>query len=378
VADIRIPPPPLSTKDSGVWATWYIRVKDAINQLRDSLAWTSISFIGSNLTDILTRNHNDLQNIQGGGTTERYHLTLAQHTDLTDGGETTLHSHALDADLTAIGALAGTSGFLKKTAANTWALETGYRVDSSLFVVGTSAATAGRSLTINRNPTGATGTYGCINSGTIQSDVTTAHFVFATNPSTAAASFTLNAINHFQASQGTIGATSTVTYQHGFRATTTLVGATYNYGFLSEIPADGTNDWNFYSVGTAPNHFKGATTFGTSFGYGTDSGVGSTVTQATSKATGVTIDKICGQITTHNASLGSGDSVAFRVTNSTVAATDVIMLSLASGGTAAAYDYGIDKVGSGYFDIYLFNYNGGGALAEALVINFVVIKSVAS
>jgi hypothetical protein len=93
VPDIRVPPPPLSTQDQGVWSTWYVRVKDAINQLRDNLSWTSLSFVGSNITDILTRNHNDLQNIQGGGSTERYHLTLASHTDLTDGGATILHKH---------------------------------------------------------------------------------------------------------------------------------------------------------------------------------------------------------------------------------------------------------------------------------------------
>jgi hypothetical protein len=80
--DIRIPPPPLSTKDQGVWATWYIRVKDAINQLRDSLSWSSINFTGSNLTDIVTRNHNDLKNIQGGITDQRYHLTLDEYNDI--------------------------------------------------------------------------------------------------------------------------------------------------------------------------------------------------------------------------------------------------------------------------------------------------------
>ena len=38
--------------------------------------------------------HNLLTNLQGGTTNEYYHLTSAQHTDLTDGGDTTLHSHA--------------------------------------------------------------------------------------------------------------------------------------------------------------------------------------------------------------------------------------------------------------------------------------------
>jgi hypothetical protein len=47
------------------------------------------------LTAIL--NHNDLGGIQGGiPATEYYHLSAAQHTGLTGGGATTLHSHTLD------------------------------------------------------------------------------------------------------------------------------------------------------------------------------------------------------------------------------------------------------------------------------------------
>lgn len=38
-------------------------------------------------------NHNDLQNIQGGTPTERFHLTSSQHTDLTDGGDCGIHNH---------------------------------------------------------------------------------------------------------------------------------------------------------------------------------------------------------------------------------------------------------------------------------------------
>ena len=38
--------------------------------------------------------HNALEGLQGGATAEYYHLTSAQATDLTDGGATTLHTHA--------------------------------------------------------------------------------------------------------------------------------------------------------------------------------------------------------------------------------------------------------------------------------------------
>jgi len=46
------------------------------------MTWSLIDKTGSNLTDIETRNHNDLQTKQGGTTDEYYHLTSAQHTDL--------------------------------------------------------------------------------------------------------------------------------------------------------------------------------------------------------------------------------------------------------------------------------------------------------
>lgn len=40
--------------------------------------WTRVNKTGSNITDIATRNHNDLQNIQGGSAGDYQHLTTAQ------------------------------------------------------------------------------------------------------------------------------------------------------------------------------------------------------------------------------------------------------------------------------------------------------------
>jgi hypothetical protein len=85
---------------------------------------------------------------------------------------------------------------------------------------------------------------------------------FRTNLSTAAASFTLGNLRHFQATQATIGAGSTVTNQFGFIADNTLTGATNNFGFYSDI-ASGSNRWNFYANGTANNYFAGEVYCGT-------------------------------------------------------------------------------------------------------------------
>ena len=98
MATFRISPPPVATNDPSIWAVWYTQVKDVINRIGESFSWTLLNFTGSNLTDIETRNHNDLLNSQGGNATQQYHLTLAQHTDLTDAGDSTSHYHASDRD----------------------------------------------------------------------------------------------------------------------------------------------------------------------------------------------------------------------------------------------------------------------------------------
>lgn len=106
-ARTRIPPPPISSEDKTIWSNWYVAVKDAINNLRADLKWSNLDFTGSNITDIVNRSHQNLTNLQGGSSTERYHITstqataiaafnATQWTDLTDNGDTTIHYHASD------------------------------------------------------------------------------------------------------------------------------------------------------------------------------------------------------------------------------------------------------------------------------------------
>ena len=80
------PPPPTNQPIFDRWAWLLWKRLTATGQL----LWDGLSFVGSNLTDIETRNHNDLQNLDAG---DYVHLTAANHTDLTDGGATTLHKH---------------------------------------------------------------------------------------------------------------------------------------------------------------------------------------------------------------------------------------------------------------------------------------------
>jgi hypothetical protein len=103
-------------------------------------------------------------------------------------------------------------------------------------------------------------------------------------------------------------------------------------------------------------------------------GEGGTVTQATSKATAVTLSKKCGQITLHNASLAAATTVSFTLTNTTIVATDLLVLNHVSGGTAGSYLLNA-QCGAGSATINVRNITAG-ALAETIVIGFAVIKAV--
>ena len=114
------------------------------------------------------------------------------------------------------------------------------------------------------------------------------------------------------------------------------------------------------------------------FGYTT--GAGSTVTQTTSRATGVTINALCGTITTDTTSLAAEASAVFVVTNSYVDIADVVVLSIRSGKVALNTSVQVDAVAAESFSIAVINNNVAAGTAEtgAIVINFAVIKAVTS
>jgi hypothetical protein len=109
---------------------------------------------------------------------------------------------------------------------------------------------------------------------------------------------------------------------------------------------------------------------------GYDTGAGGTVTQATSKATGVALNKICGKITMNAAALAAGTIVSFVLTNSFIAAGDVLILNHVAGGTPGSYSLNA-RCGAGSATIDVRN-NTAGSLGEAIEIAFVLIKAVTS
>lgn len=113
---------------------------------------------------------------------------------------------------------------------------------------------------------------------------------------------------------------------------------------------------------------------GPTSGVGYATGAGGTVTQATSKSTGVTLSKVCGTITTAADALAANTSVTFTMTNTASAAGDVMILNHVSGGTIGAYTLNA-ACNSGTVSITIRNVTAG-SLSESLVIGFVLVKAV--
>ena len=126
------------------------------------------------------------------------------------------------------------------------------------------------------------------------------------------------------------------------------------------------------ATGTSLAVTAAVTSSGTA-GVGYATGAGGTVTQGTSRTTGVTLDKTTGAITLFSAA-GSATAATFTVTNSTVAATDVIILNQKSG--TDLYDLMVTAVAAGSFNITFRT--TGGTTTEQPVFNFAVIKGVAA
>jgi hypothetical protein len=122
--------------------------------------------------------------------------------------------------------------------------------------IGTPTGSPVRNVSFSAAITGSTTSYSNFNEGVVQSDVTTNAIYFGTIASTLAASFTLTNLIHYRTAQSTIGVGSAVTNQYGFVATSSLIGATNNYGFYSDL-ASAANRWNFYANGTSANYFNG-------------------------------------------------------------------------------------------------------------------------
>lgn len=162
------------------------QVKDSSSSV-DIIAGTGLSLVGSTLslvsgvvtpgtyTKITVDTYgrtmtgtvldiNDIPNLEWTKITSGKPTTLAGY-GITDAASST-HNHTgvyqpLDADLTAIGALAGTSGILKKTAADTWTLDTSTYItaNQTITVSGDVTGSGSTSISTTLASVGTPGTY---------------------------------------------------------------------------------------------------------------------------------------------------------------------------------------------------------------------------
>jgi hypothetical protein len=125
---------------------------------------------------------------------------------------------------------------------------------------------------------------------------------------------------------------------------------------------------------------SGAGTYGSSWlgnvstsktGYTT--GSGGAVTQITGRTTGVTLNKICGSITLVSAA-GSPAATTFVVSNTSVAATDTIIVNQQSG--TDAYAAVVSNIVANAFSITFWDLTG--ITTEQPVFNFAILKAAAS
>ena len=100
-----------------------------------------------------------------------------------------------------------------------------------------------------------------------------------------------------------------------------------------------------------------------------------TVTQATDKSTGVTLNKSVGRITMNNAALAGGAAVSFILTNSLISINDTIIVCVSSnttGSALGAYTTYVSYLAVGSALITLRNLSGT-SYSEAVIINYAII-----
>ena len=79
---VGLPPPPVNDQPgSFTWMEWYRQLRNYVST-SGSVPWYIINFAGSNITDIASRSHNNMQVLQGGAAGQMHHLTEGQYTQI--------------------------------------------------------------------------------------------------------------------------------------------------------------------------------------------------------------------------------------------------------------------------------------------------------
>ncbi len=197
-----------------------------------------------------------------------------------------------------------------------------------------------------------------------------------TNANLANSSITVNGSSISLGGSATVTAntTNSITFNNGGAGSasgTTFNGSsaiTVSYNTIGASPTAGST--SITSVGTLTTAVLTSGTGG--IGYAT--GAGGTGSQATAKTDAVTINECTGLITMNGASLAANTTVQFTLNNTTVAATDLVVVQHVAIGALGSYNITATANASSA-TVYVRNVTAG-ALAEAIQLRFAVIKSV--
>lgn len=186
-----------------------------------------------------------------------------------------------------------------------------------------------------------------------------------TSVTTATVSFTAWAGATTLLTIGGTGASASMFAPSTLDATTSITGAIRTSGGISAAKA--------LFVGTNISAAGSIKSTGT-LGIGYAAGSGGTVTQGSSRTTGVTLSKTTGNIITNTTSLAASTAATFTVTNTLVAIDDIIAVSIRSGATNVKTFVNVTAVAAGSFNITIVNSDASTAEVGAIIINFAVIK----
>jgi hypothetical protein len=257
-------------------------------------------------------------------------------------------------------------------------------------LIANSSASLSPSGTVTINPTGlgtinkmsigqttpAAGTFTSVLVGTITGPLLSTTVYASITGTSVTAAATYSGVSQLSTSGTGTGATFNITKTGSgtaYTGFTTITVVTFGTGYASgdTITISGavlggaltTNNLTF-TINSPVN---------TGIGYST--GAGGTASQLTSRTTGVTLNKLTGQITLFSSTLAANTTVSFILTNSTIASTDMVLVQHISGGTLGFY--GVTAIaGTGSATISIRNNTGTISSVESPVLQFVVIKAV--
>ena len=156
-------------------------------------------------------------------------------------------------------------------------------------------------------------------------------------------------------------------------------------GRITVGPADNLSFYTGGPFGSPTATLYSNNTFGTtnviaslitaSNGVGYATGSGGTISQTTSRTTGVTLNKPSGQITLFSQSMGAGLANTFVFTNSTITANDYVMINHWSGGTLGNYTFASNTT-NGQANVTIRSIST--VAAESPILQYVIIKGAAS